>query len=360
MQFSTKIIGWYQKNKRELPWRQEVNAYFIWLSEIILQQTRVSQGLPYYYKFIKNYPTVLELASASEEKVLKDWQGLGYYSRARNLHAAAKTVASKFKGKFPNTYNDILSLQGIGPYTAAAIGSIAFNLPYPVVDGNVQRVIARIFGVEKPVNSTQGKKEIEEILSKIFDKKHPGDFNQAIMEFGALHCKPQQPLCNGCPFQLECYALNNGMVDTLPVKEKKVKVKPLYFLYLVPKMGKHEFIVKRTEDNIWKNLYQFPLVEMDEPLIFPDEKMIKGLIKNKKFLPTGQAGKFKIRHISEEYKHVLTHRIIYARFVSIEIEKDFKPEKGWIKKPVDHHNEEYAFPVLIQKYLDDRERGKIN
>jgi A/G-specific adenine glycosylase len=352
MQFSTKIIGWYRKNKRELPWRQEVNPYFTWLSEIILQQTRVSQGLPYYYKFIKNYPTIIDLANASEEKVLKDWQGLGYYSRARNLHAAAKTVAKEYGGRFPNKYEDILKLKGIGTYTAAAIGSIAFNLPYPVVDGNVQRVVARIFGVEKAVNSTEGKKQIDEILSGIFDKKNPGDFNQAIMEFGALHCKPQQPLCNECPFQLECYALNNGKVEILPIKEKKVKVKLLYFLYLVPRQGKSEFIVKRTEDNIWKNLYQFPLVELDEPLIFPDEKMIRSILKNKKW-------KFKIRHISEEYKHVLTHRIIYARFISMDVERDFKPEKTWIKKLI-HDHDEYAYPVLIQKYLDDRESGKVD
>jgi A/G-specific adenine glycosylase len=349
MQFSTKIINWYQKNKRELPWRQVVNPYFIWLSEVILQQTRVNQGLPYYLKFVKNYPTVLDLANASEAKVLKDWQGLGYYSRARNLHAAAKTIATRHKGKFPETYTEILALEGVGPYTAAAIGSIAFNLAYPVVDGNVQRVIARIFGIEKPVNSTPGKQEIELVLDKIFDKKRPGDFNQAIMEFGALHCKPQQPLCAECPFRLECFALKNGLVDKLPLKEKKAKVKPLYFLYLVPSIGKYEFIVKRTGDNIWKNLFQFPLVEIDQPLILPDEKMIKTLLKNKKW-------KFKIKHISTEYKHVLTHRIIYARFVSMEMEKGFKPEKDWIKKRIDHHNEEFAFPVLIQKYLDEREK----
>lgn len=346
MQFSTKIIKWYHKNKRELPWRQDVNPYYIWLSEVILQQTRVNQGLPYYFKFVKNYPTIVDLANAPEEKVLKDWQGLGYYSRARNLHSAAKWVATKHKGEFPATYEGIIELKGVGAYTAAAIASTAFNLPYPAIDGNVQRVVARIFGVEKPVNSSQGQKQIEEILAGIFDKKDPGNFNQAMMEFGALHCKPQQPLCNNCPFQLECYALQNNMVTQLPVKEKKVKVKTRYFLYLVPQQGKYEFIVKRTEDDIWKNLYQFPLIELEEPLLFPDEKNLQPLLKKYK-------GQYKIKHISHEYKHILTHRVIYARFVTLEMEKGFKPSKEWIKKLVNDHDE-FAFPVLIQKFFDER------
>lgn len=350
MQFSTKIINWYHKNKRELPWRQEVNPYFIWLSEVILQQTRVNQGLPYYLKFVRNYPNIQELASATEENILKDWQGLGYYSRARNMHAAAKTMVKKYNGKFPQTYNEILELEGIGPYTAAAIGSFAFNLPYWVVDGNVQRVVARIFGIQKPVNSSSGKKEIEAVLAEIFDPKNPGDFNQAIMEFGAMHCKPQQPLCETCVFNKECFALKNDLVKTLPIKEKKVKVKSRHFLYIVPQKGKHEFIVKRTEDDIWKNLYQFPLIEMEEPLIFPNDKMILELLKKEKWKIKG-----KIKYISPEYKHVLTHRIIYARFVTVELDKDFKQDKNWIKKQIDSH-EIYAFPVLISKYFDDREK----
>jgi len=346
MQFSTKIIKWYHKNKRELPWRQDVNPYYIWLSEVILQQTRVNQGLPYYYKFIKNYPTIVDLAHASEEKVLKDWQGLGYYSRARNLHTAAKMVAKDYNGKFPNTYENILKLKGVGGYTAAAIASTAFNLPYPAIDGNVQRVVSRIFGVTNPVNGSVGQKQIEEILIEVFDKKDPGNFNQAMMEFGALHCKPQQPLCNECPFHLECYALQHNKVTELPVKQKKVKVKTRYFLYVVPQQSKYEYVVQRTENDIWKNLFQFPLVELEEPLLFPDEKNIQPLLKNIK-------GKYNIKHISHEYKHVLTHRVIYARFVTIEMEKVFKPAKDWMKKPINNHNE-FAFPVLIQKFLDER------
>ncbi len=353
MQFSTKIINWYHKNKRELPWRQEVNPYFIWLSEVILQQTRVSQGLPYYLRFVKNYPTISHLAEAKEERILKDWQGLGYYSRARNLHAAAKTMVKKHGGKFPQTYSEIIDLEGVGPYTAAAVGSLAFNLPHPVVDGNVQRVVARIFGVEKPVNSTAGKKEIEEVLEKVFDKKRPGDFNQAIMEFGALHCKPQLPLCIDCPFEVECFAKKNKLVQVLPIKEKKVKVKSRYFLYIVPRIGKNEFIIQRTDDDIWKNLFGFPLIEMDDPLISPNDKTIHSILKKEKW----NAG-YTIKHISAEYKHVLTHRIIYARFVAIDLAKDFKPEKNWIKKPINDH-EKFAFPVLIQKYFDDRESGKV-
>ncbi len=351
MIFSTKIINWYQKNKRELPWRQEVNPYFIWLSEVILQQTRVNQGLPYYLKFVKHYPTVQHLAKADEEEILKDWQGLGYYSRARNLHAAAKTVVTKFGGKFPQNFKDILTLEGVGPYTAAAISSLAFNLPHPVVDGNVQRVISRVFGVEEPVNSTLGKKQIDEVLEKIFDKKRPGDFNQAIMEFGALHCKPQQPKCIECPFEDECYARRKNKVDLLPIKDKKVKIKSRYFLYIVPRTGKHEFVVKRTGNDIWKNLYEFPLMEIEHSIQSPDDKTIHGFLKKNKW-------KYTIKHISHEYKHVLTHRIIYARFVSLDMDKSFKPDKNWIKKPINNH-EKFAFPVLIQKYFNDRE-GSFN
>ena len=344
MIFSTKIIDWYQKNKRELPWRQEVNPFLIWLSEVILQQTRVNQGLPYYLKFVRNYPTIKDLANASEEKILKDWQGLGYYSRARNLYAAAKTIVKKHKGRFPATFQEILNLKGVGPYTAAAISSLAYNLPHAAIDGNVQRVIARVFGIKKAVNNSAGKKEIEEVLEKIFDKKRPGDFNQAIMEFGALCCKPKQPLCNGCIFELDCFARKNNFIEVLPVKEKKVKIKPRYFIYIVPRMGKNEFIVKRIGNDIWKNLHEFPLIELDKPLHNPDEKKIKLLLRKKRW-------KYKITHISSEYKHVLTHRIIYARFISLDMNKNFKPEKNWIKKPI-HNHDDFAFPVLIQKYFE--------
>lgn len=350
MIFSTKIINWYYKNKRELPWRQEVNPYYIWLSEVILQQTRVNQGLPYYLRFVKNYPTIKDLANASEEKILKDWQGLGYYSRARNLHAAAKTMVREHKGKFPKTFQEILNLEGVGPYTAAAIASIAYQLPHFVVDGNVQRVISRIFGIELPVNSPAGKKEIETVLNKIFDKKRPGDFNQAVMEFGAMHCKPQQPLCETCPFGMECFARKNKKVQDLPLKDKKVKVKSRYFIYLSIRQGKNEFVVKRTDNDIWKNLFEFPLIELAAPLKSTTEISIQKMLLPRKW-------NYSIKHISEQYKHVLTHRIIYARFISIEVDRKFKPEKNWILKPIDNHDE-FAFPVLIQNYFDDRESGK--
>ena len=357
MIFSTKIINWYYKNKRELPWRQEVNPYCIWLSEIILQQTRVNQGLPYYLKFVKNYPTIQDLAKASEDKVLKDWQGLGYYTRARNLHAAAKTVVNNFGGEFPQNFKDILILEGVGPYTAAAISSIAFNLPYAAIDGNVQRVISRIFGIEAPINSTIGKKEIELVLDKIFDKKRPGDFNQAVMEFGALHCKPQQPLCTACPFELECHAYKNNLTDILPIKEKKVKIKPRYFLYIVAHRGNKEFIVKRTARDIWKNLYEFPLIELEEQLAFADKKTIHKILKTKRHLFewSEHLEDYVILNISKEYKHVLTHQIIYARFISVRTDKNYKPANNWIEKPIDD-NEEFAFPVLIQKYFNDRDK----
>ena len=229
MIFSKTLINWYSVNKRELPWRQTIDPYYIWLSEIILQQTQVAQGLPYYVKFTEEFPSVFHLAKAQEGHVLKLWQGLGYYSRARNLHTTAKYIAAELKGEFPNNYKDLLKLKGIGDYTASAIASICFNKPEAVVDGNVYRVLSRYFGIDTPINSPKGAKEFKQLAQELIDKKDPATFNQAIMEFGATQCKPQSPDCTLCPFTSSCIAFNENRIIELPVKIKSGKAKKKYF-----------------------------------------------------------------------------------------------------------------------------------
>lgn len=230
--FAKKLIDWYLDNKRDLPWRGTKNPYNIWLSEIILQQTRVAQGTPYYFAFIETFPEVTALANAPQEQVLKLWQGLGYYSRARNLHTAAKYIVESCDGVFPDTYKGLLSLKGVGDYTASAIGSICFDLPTAVVDGNVYRVLSRIFGVETPINSSQGMKEFKALAQALLDESRPGTHNQAVMEFGARYCVPQNPNCDACIFNNRCDAYKNKKVALLPVKLKKLKVKKRYFITL--------------------------------------------------------------------------------------------------------------------------------
>jgi len=253
-----KLSDWFLQNKRDLPWRHTKNPYLIWLSEVILQQTQVVQGLPYYLNFASKYPKIQDLAKAPEDEVLKLWQGLGYYSRARNLHAAAKFITTNYDGIFPNTYTEIRALPGVGDYTAAAIASFAFDLCYPVLDGNVSRVISRMFGVVEPVDTPSGKAELMKILNREIDKKNPGEFNQAIMEFGSLHCKPRQPLCLECMFPKTCYAFRHEVVDTLPVKKNKIAVKPRRLDYLVCVEDDFIWVKKRTNRDIWQGLYDFP------------------------------------------------------------------------------------------------------
>jgi len=257
-----KLIAWYLENKREMPWRATTDPYRIWLSEIILQQTRVAQGLPYYVRFTEAFPTVHDLANASEEEVLKLWQALGYYSRGRNLHAAAKYIVEDLEGVFPNTYKELLKLKGVGDYTASAIASISFNEPTAVVDGNVYRVLSRLFGIDTPINTTQGIKEFKELAQELIDKKQPANFNQAIMEFGAIQCKPQNPYCLHCIFNDSCVALQKNRVHMLPVKLKKTKVKNRYLHYLVFRATAPKTVIeRRTGKGIWQGLYQFPMIE---------------------------------------------------------------------------------------------------
>ena len=265
MSFSNRLISWYLENKRDLPWRNTVNPYPIWLSEIILQQTRVAQGLPYFNAFLANFPTVFELAKASEEQVLKLWQGLGYYSRARNLHQTAKIIAFERNGEFPTSYDELLKLKGVGTYTAAAIASFAYHEVVPVVDGNVFRVLARYFDVETDIASATAKKEFTKLARELIDVKKPSLFNQAIMEFGAMQCVPKNPDCSVCIFRDSCAALQKNKVNQLPVKLKKTKVSERFLNYLVleDEEGK-SMIQQRTAKGIWHNLYEFPLLESEK------------------------------------------------------------------------------------------------
>ena len=262
--FSSNIIDWYKNYKRDLPWRNTTNPYKIWLSEVILQQTQVKQGLPYYEKFIATFPDVSDLAEAKEEHILKLWQGLGYYSRARNLHYAAKQIHSR--GFFPNNYDDILSLKGVGEYTAAAIASFAFKLPHAVVDGNVFRLLARFYGIDIPINTSKGKKHFTELAQSLIIKDKPDIFNQAIMEFGSQMCRPKQPNCPNCPLQNECLAYANSTIHLLPIKKGKVKVKTVYFDYFFFKTKTETLVNQRIAKGIWQNLYEFPLIQSEEKL----------------------------------------------------------------------------------------------
>lgn len=347
--FSPTIIRWYQLNKRDLPWRNTCDPYLIWLSEIILQQTRVDQGMAYYLKFASEFPTVKHLAKADNEKVMKLWQGLGYYSRARNLHTAAKTINGNFKGKFPEEYSDLLSLKGVGEYTAAAIASFAFNKPYAVVDGNVYRVLARVFGIETPIDSTQGKKDFTELASQLIDKKNPAIHNQAIMEFGALQCKPVNPDCAVCPLINSCYAFAKKKIAELPLKAKKTKVRNRYFNYIVFTKNGSTIITKRTAKDIWTDLYDFPLIETGKELT---ESKFLGSAEWKKLLGKN---KYSIRSISPAFKHILSHQHIYARFWEVNCSAELKnmatPASKIIKEKDIH---KYAVPRLIENYLEQR------
>jgi A/G-specific adenine glycosylase len=347
--FSSTIISWYQLNKRDLPWRNTHDPYLIWLSEIILQQTRVDQGMDYYLKFAFEFPSVKHLAKADNEKIMKLWQGLGYYSRARNLHTAAKMILKDFNGSFPTEYVDIRSLKGIGEYTAAAIASFAFNKPYPVVDGNVYRVLARVFGIETPIDSTQGKKDFLELAAELIDKKQPALHNQAIMEFGSLQCKPVNPDCQACPLRSNCYAFAKKKIGELPVKAKKTKVRNRYFNYMVLTNGGSTLINKRLAKDIWTHLYDFPLIETDHQL---EESKILGSDEWKKLIGKN---KYSVRSVSENYKHVLSHQHIFAKFWEIECFSELKKIKSSSALVIKQKNiHKYAVPRLIESYLEKR------
>ena len=343
--FSELIISWYNFNKRNLPWRKTNDPYKIWLSEIILQQTQVIQGLPYYRSFTKSYPNVNKLAKAKEDEVLKLWQGLGYYSRARNLHYTAREIVKSYNGCFPDSFEALLKLKGIGRYTAAAIASIAFNKPHAVVDGNVYRLLSRYFGIKTAIDSVSGKRNFEILANKLLDKNQPGLFNQAMMELGATVCKPKNPLCGTCPLYNTCFALDKGKINMLPVKGKKITVKNRWIVYLIIIDDKSILLRKRTEKDIWKNLYDFPCIESDTALN-PEKILLDGRVKEF----TGNKN-FVIRKISKQKVHKLTHLNIHAAFIEIAVNKVSKP-KGPYEKADIMKLSEFPYPQLIAKYLE--------
>jgi A/G-specific adenine glycosylase len=311
--FQSNIINWYKTNKRDLPWRETNDPYKIWLSEIILQQTRVAQGTDYYLKFVQNYPHIKLLADASEDEILKLWQGLGYYSRARNLHHAAKEVCVKYDGKFPTDFKDVKQLKGIGNYTASAICSFAYHQHYAVVDGNVFRVLSRVFGIDTPIDSPKGKKVFEELADSLLPQQYSSEYNQAIMEFGALQCVPANPDCLNCPLSGICVAFCRNLVKELPVKDKTTKVTERFFNYLFIENNGKFYLAKRTGNDIWKNLYELPLIESDR--LFSVEE----LIENESFQHIfNQESDIRISNGVFDFKHILTHRRINARFFSVQ------------------------------------------
>lgn len=338
MKFSQIILDWYSENKRELPWRSTVNPYKIWLSEIMLQQTRVAQGLPYYQKFTEEFPTVFDLATASEEKILKLWQGLGYYSRARNMHFTAKQVVNEFDGKFPNTYEGLIKLKGVGDYTASAIASICFGEHVPVVDGNVYRVLSRYFGVETPINSTEGQKYFKRLAEQVLSTKDIRNYNQGIMEFGAIQCSPKKPLCLYCPLKNSCKAFSENRVLELPVKLKKTKIRNRYFNYLVFLDGENTILEQRKGKGIWQNLYQFPLYETAS--IASHEMLEKHLQKiNKDYQRV-------TLYNDKPIIHKLSHQHLYTNFWIIET----KHIEGEYVNVKDLKN--YPVPVLIAEFIE--------
>ncbi len=339
-----KILSfWYLENKRDLPWRNSDNPYYIWLSEIILQQTRVAQGLPYFLRFSEAFPTVFDLASASEDEVLKLWQGLGYYSRARNLHAAAKMVVSDYDGEFPKTYKELIKLKGVGVYTASAVASFASNEPVAVVDGNVYRMLARIFGIFTPINSSAGEKEFKQLADSLLNVKDASTHNQAIMEFGALCCTPKKPKCIECPFQQNCYSYKEQVVMELPVKLNKTKVKKRYFTYYIIKDTKKMWMHKRGPKDIWQGLYQFPLVVSEKVLEQRDvEKQASKLLgKNCSVVRLVQ---------QNEKAHKLSHQHLFASFYEVELIK-LPNASNFEEVPFDQV-EAYPVPVLISNFLE--------
>lgn len=339
--FSNQLIKWYLINKRDLPWRKVSNPYYIWLSEIILQQTRVDQGLSYYLKFIEHFPTVKELARASEEEVLKLWQGLGYYSRARNLHFSAKYIVNELNEEFPSNYKDLLKLKGVGDYTASAIASICYNEPTAVVDGNVYRVLARYFGIETAINSSKGIKEFKLLAQELIDEKDPGTHNQAVMEFGARMCKPQNPDCSICPLKDSCVSLQKNLINELPFKEKKLKVRNRFFNYLVIVTNDGKTKIEQRTSGIWRNMYQFPLIETE------NEIDIETLISDANFEQLFSEVEPNIQLYNEELiVHKLSHQHIFTKFWIVKTANKSEFDFEWnsiLEKPV---------PKLIANFLN--------
>ena len=344
-QESNKLIDWYKKNRRDLPWRNTNDPYQIWISEIILQQTRVIQGLNYYSCFIRRFPDIQTLAEAEQEEVLKYWQGLGYYSRARNLHETAKSIQMNFKGIFPRRYEDVLALKGVGHYTAAAIVSFAWNQPYPVIDGNVYRVLGRLFAVNVPYDTRKGKALYEKLAFKVMDAQQPGLHNQAIMEFGALQCVPQKPECSQCPLNEQCLGYASGVPQQFPVKEHIIKVRERYLNYFFIIQKDNTYLARRTKKDIWEGLFEFPLIETSHSMGFEE---ISEMVAFKELFR--DSGEIVFSKEMNEVNHVLTHQILHTKFYKAEIQKEYPFLKKYIKVPLGKIND-YAVPILIHRYL---------
>lgn len=309
--FRTRLIDWYRTHQRDLPWRHTTDPYPIWLSEIILQQTRIEQGLSYYHRFISTFPTVNDLADAPLTEVLKCWQGLGYYSRARNLHETAKSIAHERGGVFPGTYLELLALKGVGAYTAAAIASFAYKQVHAVVDGNVYRVLARVFLIDTPIHSTAGKKQFAELADALIEATCPDTYNQAIMDFGATQCTPGQPDCSRCPLSEICLAYKNDCISLLPVRKTEAAKRERFFNYFVCKNGTSTWLRERLEKDVWQHLWEFPLVETTKEL--PLETLLEQ--------PETKAllGESAMVHTPVQLKHVLSHQVIHARFIPVDV-----------------------------------------
>lgn len=349
--FTKQLLQWYQPSDRPLPWKGIKNAYFIWLSEIILQQTRVEQGLPYYLRFTEQYPTIRELANAPEDAVLKLWEGLGYYSRARNLHAAAKMVVEQYEGVFPTTYEGIRSLKGVGEYTAAAIASFAYGLPHAVVDGNVYRVLSRFFGLDTPIDVTAGKKLFRALADELLHQEDPALYNQAIMDFGATHCTPKQPHCKTCGHQQQCRAYQDQRITKLPVKSKKLKKRLRYFYYWMVTDGTCVALRKRQEGDIWAGLYDFPLTELENWVegLFVQDRLVQTPFWQTKLQPHGA----QILQVSKSYTQVLSHQKISALFIQVQVEAGFFEENPMLLTVERKKIKNFAFPKLVGRYVEE-------
>ncbi|MDR0728883.1 MAG: A/G-specific adenine glycosylase [Prevotellaceae bacterium] len=347
MDFSGQLLSWYKANSRDLPWKHTADPYKIWLSEIILQQTRVEQGIPYYMRFRERFPTVEALAAAHIDEVLRLWQGLGYYSRARNLHLTAQQVVEQYRGIFPTTNQGLLALKGIGPYTAAAIASFAWNEPIPALDGNGYRILSRVFGIEAPPDTQRGKKQFTEVAAELLPPKHAGAFNQALMDFGSMVCTPR-PVCDRCPLQSGCYAFARRAIELFPAKRRRITVRARYFHYLYIRRGAFTFIRKRTGKDIWHSLYEFPLIETDRAM------SAKKLFATPEWKALFAQHPEHINRISSALKHQLSHQTIHAVFYTIDITET--PE--WIANEYlqirQDDLDEYSMPRLLTLFLENK------
>jgi A/G-specific adenine glycosylase len=360
MKIGVKICGWYEKNMRDLPWRRTNDPYRVWISEIILQQTRVDQGIGYYNRFLERFPDVASLAAAPEDEVLKLWQGLGYYSRARNLHRAARDVVDRMGGKIPGDYNGLLGLKGVGQYTAAAIASICHGEPRAVVDGNVSRVIARLYGVDKPIDSTPGSRTIQSLAGALMEQCagtagnpgniHPGILNQAMMEFGALQCVPSSPDCSACPLSGECEALGSGRVGELPVRLPKRRPVDRYMYFYIITCGQETILQKRDNDDIWKSLYQFPVIDSPGPYTREEmaDPLFRQVCRELNQMPSGAV----FRQFSGPVRHQLTHRTIHAFFIRVDVPSLPAGLPAGYYRVAREELARYPVPRLISRYME--------